>query len=119
VESRDCQIMLEVEAMRIPAVRSGVQVKLVTTEPARFLEQPAHQGIGVSASPERGERYEVVYVQIKPQGKIVSDPKAGHRYGVRYTVIERSHQPVTLRPLKLVDLANECLQRRKVRPELY
>jgi hypothetical protein len=118
VERGDRQVVLHVETMSVAAPGSGIEVELVTTKSAGFIEQPAHQGISMAPPPERGLRDEVVYVEIRPPREIVPGPKAGYRNCMVRTIVERSHQSVSFRSLKLVDPPDECLQRRKVGSKL-
>lgn len=95
--------------MRVHAVgtRAGIEVEFGAAEPSSLIHHPVQQLAGVALAPMLWPRAEIVAVENVTPIDEMQDAKTGHGGRLLFAIVERSHQPVTLGPLDLVDTFDE------------
>src|SRR5215208_702036 len=115
----DDQARVEVEAVGVGALEAdaGVEVELVAAEAGCLVGEPVEQGTAVAAATGGGVGREVVDVEVVAPGQVVALAEAGHGEGIRVALLERPDEAIALEPLHLVDLPDELLFARGLRPQ--
>jgi len=102
---RDLEARVEVEAMRVGAVGSDtrVEVKLITLESARFVDEPLEEAPSVAAAAGFRKCRQIVDVEEAAPGEHVPDTEPGYRSRMWPFGLEGAHEPVSLGALNRVD----------------
>ena len=116
---RDDQAAVQVEPMGVSTLdpNAGIEMKLIAAETLRFFAQPFQQRPAMSSAPGLRTSREIVDIEAMAPGKGVDDPEASHGDGLRIAFLEGADEPVSLRPLNLVDLARKRLLVSKSGPQ--
>src|SRR4029077_16002942 len=100
VERRDAHPLVEIQAMGVRAVRahSGIEVKLVASEPFGLVDHPVQQLACVTLAPMLRTSREVIAVEGPAPCEHMHDAETRRRGGLGVVLNEKADHPVTLWP---------------------
>lgn len=100
---------VQVEPVSVGPVKAdtGVEMQLLAAKSPALLDEPLEQAPAMAAAPGLGQCREVVDVEVVTPGKVLTDPEPRHSGGAWLALVEGANEPVALRPLHLIDAADE------------